>query len=76
MKKAMAQAGLPLPKIRQTSFFTITFKRLTSEDMEEIFPSGVAQPKHMGATPAGEVEKGVEKGVERGVERGGRKPFA
>lgn len=68
MKKAMAQAGLPLPKIRQTNFFTIIFKRLTSEDMEEIFPSGATRRKRIGATPGGGVEKGVERGVEKGVE--------
>jgi ATP-dependent DNA helicase RecG len=61
MKEATAQAGLPPPKIRQTNFFTTTFKRLTSEDLERIFSSGAVPTKHVSETPGAGVEKGVEK---------------
>lgn len=35
MREAMAAAALPPPKIRQTTFFTITFKRPGLNDIEE-----------------------------------------
>jgi ATP-dependent DNA helicase RecG len=60
MKDAMAQEDLPSPKIKQANFFTITFKRLNSADLDRIFASRTTL-----STPPVLVEKGVEKGVEK-----------
>ncbi len=61
MRDAMAAAGLRPPKIRQTTFFTITFKRPMLQDSADVgFSKG----------SGGKGIKGVERGVEKGIERG------
>ena len=63
MKEAVAAAGLPPPKIGQTTFFTITFKRPMLQDSADVGFSKESVGKGIKG-----VERGVEKGVERGVE--------
>ena len=58
MKEAMAAAGLPAPRIRQTTFFTIVFKRPDLGDREG------APKKRLGEKPGGS-EKSSEKSSEK-----------
>jgi len=55
MKSAMASAGLPPPRISQTTFFTITFKRPDLKDKEG------AQKKRLGEKLTHDSEKSSEK---------------
>jgi len=55
MREAMVSVGLPPPKISQTTFFTITFKRPMLQDSAEAGLSIESVGKRI---------KGVEKGVE------------
>jgi len=61
MREAMVSVGLPPPKISQTTFFTITFKRPMLQDSAEAGLSIESVGKRI---------KGVEKGAEKGVEKG------
>jgi ATP-dependent DNA helicase RecG len=60
MREAMITAGLPPPRIRQTTFFNISFKRPPLQDAADAI-SLKESAKRRGV---GGVEKGVEKGVE------------
>ena len=60
MREAMSAAELPPPKIRQTTFFNISFKRPMGQDAENAAPT-TESSKSRGV---GIAEKGVEKGVE------------
>jgi ATP-dependent DNA helicase RecG len=62
MREAMAAAGLPPPKIRQTTFFTITFKRPDLKDKE------ITPKKRMGEDLAQGSEKSSEIGSEKSSE--------
>ena len=63
MREAMANAGLRPPKIRQTTFFTITFKRPDLKDKEVALKKRVGEKLAYGSEKSSEIdsEKSSEK---------------
>ena len=63
MREAMTAAGLPPPKIRQTTFFTITFKRPDLKDKEGELKKRVGEKLAYGSEKSSEI--GSEKSSEK-----------
>src|SRR3990172_1605414 len=56
MREAMADAGLRPPKIRQTTFFTITFKRPDLKDKEVALKKRVGEKLAYGSEKSSEID--------------------